>query len=159
MTHRPGASRRPVTLRALLALSLLGASALAGAQQTPTEFRVVPLSVGIYAIQAEVAAENNERQRGLMFRKQLGPNQGMVFLFDQPLVQCMWMHNTLIPLSVAFIDNEGRVINVEEMAAQTDDNHCATRPARFALEMNRGWFAKHGIVAGARISGLPKPRS
>jgi uncharacterized protein len=131
----------------------------ARAQQTPTEFRVIKLSAGIHVIQAEVALEPAERERGLMFRKALGPNQGMVFLFDAPAAQCMWMRNTLIPLSVAFIDREGRVINVEEMAAQTDDNHCAGRPALYALEMGPGWFAKHGIGVGARISGLPKPTS
>lgn len=159
MKHHPGGSSRHVTLRAVVALALLASAAGVRAQQSPTEFRVIPLSAGIHVIQAEVAADEQERQRGLMFRPQLGPNQGMVFLFDQPLVQCMWMRDTLIPLSVAFIDNEGRVINVEEMAAQTDDSHCAARRARYALEMNKGWFAKHGIVAGARISGLPKPRS
>jgi uncharacterized membrane protein (UPF0127 family) len=140
----------------IVAASLLFVS-IARAQQSPTEFRVIPLSAGIHVIRAEVALEDSERQKGLMFRKELGANQGMVFLFDQPAVQCMWMHNTLIPLSVAFIDNDGRVINVEEMAAQTDDNHCAAGKARYALEMNKGWFAKHGILAGAKISGLPKP--
>ena len=139
-----------------LAAALLSMSLAAFAQQTPTEFRVIPLSAGIHVIQAEVAGAPAERERGLMYRKQLGPNQGMVFLFDEPARQCMWMRNTLIPLSVAFIDNDGRVINVEEMAAETDDSHCAGRPARYALEMNKGWFAKHGITVGARVSGLPK---
>jgi uncharacterized membrane protein (UPF0127 family) len=130
----------------------------AHAQETPTEFRVIPLSAGIHVIRAEVAMESGERERGLMFRKQLGANQGMVFLFDQPAVQCMWMRNTLIPLSVAFIADDGSIVNVEEMAAQTDTNHCAAKPARYALEMNKGWFAKHGIVVGTKVSGLPKAR-
>jgi uncharacterized membrane protein (UPF0127 family) len=146
-------------LRAVTAALLLTSASLALAQDAPTEFRVIQLSAGIHVIRAEVAVEPSERERGLMFRKQLGANQGMVFLFDQPAVQCMWMRNTLIPLSVAFIDNDGRVINVEEMAAQTDDNHCAAKPARYALEMNKGWFAKHGIPVGTKISGLPKPPS
>jgi uncharacterized membrane protein (UPF0127 family) len=149
----------PRMLRAVAAALLLTAASSALAQDAPTEFRVIQLTAGIHVIRAEVAVESSERERGLMFRKQLGANQGMVFLFDQPAVQCMWMRNTLIPLSVAFIDNDGRVINVEEMAAQTDDNHCAAKPARYALEMNKGWFAKHGIPAGAKISGLPKPPS
>jgi uncharacterized membrane protein (UPF0127 family) len=160
MAHsREASSRRSTACRCwpvLLAAIFLSMSS-ARAQVTPTEFQVISLSAGIHVIRAEVAAEDAERQRGLMFRKELGPNQGMVFLFDQPALQCMWMHNTLIPLSVAFIDNDGRVINVEEMAAQTDDTHCAAAPARYALEMNKGWFAKHGILAGAKISGLPKP--
>jgi uncharacterized membrane protein (UPF0127 family) len=149
--------RRLAVCMALTATSLsFGPEAVA--QQSATEFRVIPLSAGIHVIQAEVALSPEERERGLMFRKELGPNQGMVFLFDAPAVECMWMRNTLIPLSVAFIDNDGRVINVEEMAAQTDDNHCAKKPARYALEMGKGWFARHGIVAGASISGLPKAR-
>lgn len=142
----------------LAALALAATAAVASAQQTPTEMRVIPLTAGIHVIRAEVALEPAERERGLMFRKQLGPNQGMVFLFDEPQVQCMWMRNTLIPLSVAFIDDGGRVLNVEDMAPQTEDNHCAKKPARYALEMNVGWFAKHGIAAGSTISGLPKAR-
>ena len=153
----------PARLRTLGAIAL--ASLLlslpatpARAQATPTEFRVIPLSAGIHLIRAEVALEPSERERGLMFRKQLGDSQGMVFLFDQPAVQCMWMRNTLIPLSVAFIDEDGRILNVEEMAAQTEDNHCAAKPARYALEMNKNWFAKHGVAVGTRITGLPKAR-
>ncbi len=126
------------------------------AQDAPTEFRVIPLTAGIHVIRAEVAMRPDEREKGLMFRKTLGPNQGMVFLFDQPAAQCMWMRNTLIPLSVAFIGDNGKVLNVEDMAPQTEDNHCAASPARYALEMNKGWFTKHGIAAGARISGLPR---
>ena len=130
----------------------------ASAQSSPTEFRVIPLSAGIHLIRAEVAMEPSERERGLMFRKAMGDSQGMVFLFDRPAVQCMWMRNTLIPLSVAFIDNDGRIINVEDMAAQTETNHCAAKPARYALEMNLGWFRKHGVAIGTEITGLPKPR-
>ncbi len=126
------------------------------AQDAPTEFRVIPLTAGIHVIRAEVAMRPDEREKGLMFRKTLGPNQGMVFLFDQPAAQCMWMRNTLISLSVAFIGDNGKVLNVEDMAPQTEDNHCAASPARYALEMNKGWFTKHGIAAGARISGLPR---
>ena len=128
----------------------------AGAQQSPTEFRVIPLSAGIHVIRAEVAMEPSERAKGLMHRDVLGVNQGMVFLFDQPAVQCMWMRNTLLPLSVAFIADDGRILNIEDMAPKTEDNHCAAKPARYALEMNQGWFRKHGIVAGAKISGLPR---
>lgn len=140
----------------LLGLALSSAVTPAAAQESMTEFRVIPLTAGIHVIRAEVALAPDERSKGLMFRKALGPNQGMVFLFDQPAVQCMWMRNTLIPLSVAFIADDGHILNVEDMAPQTEDNHCAAKPARYALEMNKGWFAKHGIVAGAKISGLPR---
>ena len=145
---------RAASTVAAIVLACIGAPA--AAQDAPTEFRVIPLTAGIHVIRAEVALAAAERAKGLMFRPTLGPSQGMVFLFDEPAVQCMWMRNTLIPLSVAFIDDDGRVINVEDMAPQTETNHCASRPARYALEMNKGWFAKHGIGAGVRIAGLPR---
>ena len=153
---RTSAWRTTARLGALGALLFGAAVQSAPAQQTPTEFRVIPLTAGIHVIKAEVALAPDERSKGLMFRQSLGQNQGMVFLFDEPAVQCMWMRNTLIPLSVAFIGDDGRVVNIEDMAPQTEDNHCAARPARYALEMSRGWFAKHGIVTGAKISGLPR---
>jgi len=167
MTHSSDSSAIAASIRRLLpfvastafALLFVAFSTLpARAQTTPTEFRVIRLSAGIHLINAEVALEPAERERGLMFRKQLGDSQGMVFLFDRPAVQCMWMRNTLIPLSVAFIGEDGRILNVEEMAAQTDDNHCAAKPARYALEMNKGWFARHGVAVGTVIGGLPKAR-
>lgn len=134
--------------------TLLLAFALAGpalAQSLP----VAQLNAGMYLIRAEVAADFASRAQGLMYRKQLPSNAGMLFVFDQPGEQCMWMKNTLIPLSVAFMDDEGRIINVEDMAPQTLDSHCARRPARYALEMNGGWFAARGIKPGTRIGGIP----
>ena len=146
-----------VSLSLSICAALLCGVGPAYSQNAPTEFTVVPLSAGIHLIRAEVAATPSERALGLMHRSQMGANQGMVFLFDQPAAQCMWMKNTLIPLSVAFIADDGRILNIEDMAPRTENNHCATKPARFALEMNRGWFSKHGISAGMKISGLPKP--
>ncbi len=149
-------------LRALVALVVAVVPSLvsvaASAQDSPTEFPVIPLSAGIHVIKAEVAATDGERAKGLMFRTELGPNQGMVFLFEQDRVQCMWMKNTLVALSVAFIGPDGKIVNVEDMMPQTEDNHCAKGPARYALEMNLGWFAKRGIKAGSLISGLPTPK-
>ncbi len=137
--------------------TLLGVAAFpVQAQNSPTEFRVIPLQAGIHVIQAEIGANAQERSRGLMFRKSLGPNQGMAFLFDQPGIHCMWMKNTFIALSVAFLDEEGRIINIADMRPQTENSHCATQPARYALEMNQGWFAKRGLKAGSKITGLPK---
>ena len=152
----PKTTTRRTLFGALLGIALSSVLAPTFGQESLTEFRVIPLTAGIHVIRAEVALAPDERSKGLMFRKVLGPNQGMVFLFDQPAVQCMWMRNTLIPLSVAFIADDGRILNVEDMAPQTEDNHCAARPARYALEMNKGWFAKHGIAAGTKISGLPR---
>lgn len=139
----------PAILTALLPLH----SALAD-----TQFPVIPLTAGMYVIQAEVAATEAQRQQGLMFREKLGPNAGMVFLFNQPAQVCMWMKNTLVPLSVAFIDERGKIINIEDMQPQTTNSHCASGQATYALEMNKGWFAQKNIKAGTVIAGLPKAR-
>ena len=136
-------------MRALLALLL--AAAPAAAQPLP----VVELKAGMYLIRAEVAADFASRVQGLMYRKAMPSNAGMLFIFDEAAAQCMWMKNTLIPLSVAFIDEHGAVINIEDMAPQTEDSHCARRAAVYALEMNRGWFAARGIKPGSRIGGIP----
>jgi uncharacterized membrane protein (UPF0127 family) len=131
--------------------ALLLAAAPALAQQLP----VVQLNAGMHLIRAEVAADFPSRAQGLMYRSSMPSNVGMLFIFDEPAMQCMWMKNTLIPLSVAFIDEHGAVINIEDMAPQTEDSHCARKPARYALEMNRGWFAARGIKPGSRIGGIP----
>jgi hypothetical protein len=151
-----GFRTRVVRCSGAVLASLALCAPLARAQETSTEYRVIPLTAGIHVIRAEVAMAPTERAKGLMFRPALGPNQGMVFLFDEPAVQCMWMRNTLIPLSVAFIADDGHVLNIEDMVPQSEDNHCAAKPARYALEMNKGWFTKHGILVGAKISGLPR---
>jgi uncharacterized protein len=119
---------------------------------------VAQLSAGMHLIRAEVAADMATRSRGLMFRKSLAPNAGMVFVFDDASLHCMWMKNTYIPLSVAFVDESGVIINIEDMAPQTEDTHCARRPARYALEMDRGWFASRGIKPGTKLGGLEKLR-
>ena len=137
-------------MRAIAALFLVVAAATAGAQALP----VVKLQAGMHLIQAEVAADFASRAQGLMYRSAMPSNAGMLFIFDEASAQCMWMKNTLIPLSVAFIDDRGSVINIEDMAPQTEDSHCARKPARYALEMNRGWFAARGIKPGARIGGI-----
>ena len=127
----------------------------AGAQQ-PVKFKVASLSAGIHLIKAEVAATEAEREQGLMFREKMGPNEGMVFLFGAPAGVCMWMKNTLLPLSVAFIDDDGKIVNIEDMKPQTTQSHCAAKPIRYALEMNAGWFKQKNIKAGMVIDGLPK---
>ena len=137
-------------MRLLAALALAVSPALA--QQLP----VVQLNAGMHLIHAEVAADYPSRMQGLMYRTTMPSNAGMLFIFDDNQRQCMWMKNTLIPLSVAFIDETGKVINIEDMAPQTEDSHCAAAPARYALEMNRGWFAQRGVKAGAVIGGIVK---
>lgn len=106
------------------------------------------------AIHAEVADTVAARMQGLMYRSSLAPNSGMLFVYEQPAMECMWMKNTLVPLSVAFMDGKGVIINIEKMQPQTEDSHCTARPASYALEMEQGWFARNGIRPGAVLLGL-----
>ncbi len=117
---------------------------------------ILELSAGVHRIQAEVAGDFATRAQGLMNRRSMPANHGMLFVFPQNAQHCMWMRNTYIPLSVAFLDERGAVINVAEMEPKTEDNHCAARPARYALEMNRGWFVQRGIKSGIRINGIER---
>jgi uncharacterized protein len=144
-------------MRRLLYIFLLLAGA-APAQQPPLP--TVTLGAGMHLIHAEVADRDASRTYGLMQRTTLAPNGGMLFVFEERDLHCMWMKNTLLPLSVAFIDERGAILNIEDMQPLTEDSHCAARPARFALEMAQGWFAARGIRAGSRLRGLDqlKPR-
>lgn len=120
---------------------------------------LLELFAGMHRVEAEVAATPETRMSGLMQRRMMAPQRGMLFVFPDPAKQCMWMRNTLLPLSVAFLDEKGRIINVEDMQPQTDDNHCSTRPASYALEMNLGWFKSRGLVTGSAIIGIDKAPS
>lgn len=137
---------------------LLAAIALAvspGAFAQNATFSSTTLTIGVNIVHAEVAATAEQREQGLMFREKLAPNAGMVFLFGQPQTICMWMKNTLIPLSVAFIGADGRILNIEEMKAQTLDPHCGLKDVPFALEMNAGWFKENHLKPGVKVEGLP----
>ena len=120
------------------------------------ELPSVQLATGMHLIRAEVADSMGTRMEGLMHRKSMAQGSGMVFVFDEAAAHCMWMKNTLIPLSVAFIDEAGAIINIADMQPHSEQSHCATRPARYALEMNKGWFAQRGIKPGAKLRGLEK---
>ena len=111
------------------------------------------------ALRAEVADRDETRSLGLMHRTSLPPNGGMLFVFDQSAVHCMWMKNTLLPLSVAFLDEAGAIVNIADMQPLDEATHCAARPARYALEMTQGWFAERGIRAGMRLRGLEQLKS
>ncbi|MBK7768130.1 MAG: DUF192 domain-containing protein [Sulfuritalea sp.] len=113
----------------------------------------------MHRIEAEVAATFDSRQTGMMQRTSMSPQRGMLFVFPEVAKHCMWMRNTLLPLSVAFLDEKGRIINIEEMQPQSDDNHCSTKPARYALEMNPGWFKSRGLGTGFSITGIDKAPS
>jgi len=138
-------------MRTLFLISLL-AAAPALAQELP----VAQLSAGMHLIRAEVAADYSSRGRGLMQRKSLAPNAGMLFIFDAPAIHCMWMKNTYIPLSVAFLDDKGEIINIADMQPHSEQSHCAARPALYALEMAQGWFAERGVKPGGRLRGIDR---
>lgn len=134
-----------------LLLSLPHAIALG--QQPQTGLPRAKLGVGMYVIDAQLARTPEQRQIGLMWRKEMPQHEGMLFTFEQPSVQCFWMMNTLLPLTAAFIADDGTIVNLADMKPQTTDSHCSVRPVRFVLEMNQGWFARRGIKAGDRVTG------
>jgi uncharacterized membrane protein (UPF0127 family) len=116
----------------------------------------ITLAIGSHVVNAEVVATPEARERGLMFREKLGENDGMLFVFDQVGYHGMWMRNTLIPLSVAFIDDKGKILNIEEMLPHSEITHRAAGPVRYALEMNARWFRKRNLEAGTYIKGIEK---
>jgi uncharacterized protein len=132
-------------------------SSLVGAQE-PQKLQATRLSIGMHVIQAEVAKSPEERSTGLMFRKSMPTNDGMLFVFEQPGQQCFWMKNTLLPLSIAFVADDGSITNIDTMKPQTLDSHCSNREVRYVLEMNDGWFAKRGVKPGMKILGAPFTR-
>jgi uncharacterized membrane protein (UPF0127 family) len=117
---------------------------------------IIELKTGIYRIQAELADTPKAREIGLMNRTSMPTNSGMLFVFEQKAGHCFWMNNTKIPLSIAFIADDGKIVNIEEMQAATTNNHCPQAPVRYALEMNKQWFSERLITPGTIISGLPK---
>ena len=124
------------------------------AQGTPqTQLPRITLNAGMHLIQVQVAQDFEQRQIGLMWRKEMPQNEGMLFVFEQASVQCFWMRNTLLPLTAAFVADDGTIVNLADMKPQSDDSHCAKKPVRFVLEMNQGWFAKRNIQAGFRLTG------
>ena len=117
---------------------------------------VLQLNAGMHLIRAEVVSDMATRAQGLMHRKSLPQNAGMLFIFDEQAVHCMWMKNTLIPLSVAFIDEDGTILNIADMQPHSEQSHCAAAHALFALEMTKGWFAQRGVKPGMKLGGLEK---
>jgi uncharacterized membrane protein (UPF0127 family) len=147
-----------MSLNQRLALGVLIAlcSAVASSQEAPqTNLPVVQLNAGMHNVRAQVARTPDQRSTGLMHRKEMPQHEGMLFVFEQPSVQCFWMKNTLLPLSIAFVADDGTVVNVHDMQPQVLDSHCSDKPVRYALEMNQGWFAKRGVKPGFKLSGAP----
>ena len=139
-------------LKGVLTLSWLALLSSMSVAEMPR----IDLTAGIYRIDSEVAFTDPMRQQGLMHRQSMPLNQGMLFVFPVPARHCMWMRNTNIPLSVAFLDREGKILNVEDMQPHTETSHCAVGAATYALEMNIGWFAQRGLGKGKKIAGVEK---
>ena len=143
-------------LRALvpcLLLAMLGGLPHAYAQSPQVNLPRMTLSAGMHLLDVQLAQTPEQRQIGLMFRKDMPQHEGMLFVFEQPATQCFWMRNTLLPLTAAFLDDEGTIVNLADMKPQNDDSHCSAKPVRFVLEMNQGWFAKRNIKAGYKLGG------
>lgn len=143
-----------------MSIAVLACAGLGQAQAQAQPGKSLQLSAGVHLIQVEVAATEEQREQGLMYREKMPVNAGMLFVFGSPATQCMWMKNTPLPLSVAFIDAGGKIVNIEDMQPHTLDSHCSTRtvPVRYALEMNLGWFRQRNIKPGMNIGNLPVPR-
>ena len=148
-------SDRRQLLRALTAITL-AISALSTAPVSRAADKTLDLGIKSFQVQAEVADRPASRARGLMFRESLADNHGMLFVFDTPSRQCMWMKNTPLPLSVAFIKADGRITNIAQMQPQTETIHCASEDVLYALEMTQGWFWARAIKPGDEVLGLPK---
>ena len=139
----------------LLSLACAAALLPAAAQEPQMNLPRVKLAAGMHQIDAQVARTPEQRMIGLMFRKEMPQHEGMLFVFEQPSQQCFWMRNTFLPLTAAFVADDGTIVNLADMKPQTEDSHCSAKPVRYVLEMNQGWFAKKGVKAGAKLSGAP----
>ena len=138
-----------------IALALVAATAAWAQTEAQAKLDSITLHAGMHNIRTEVARSPLQTQTGMMFRTEMAPHEGMLFVFDQAAARCFWMKNTLLPLTIAFIADDGRITNLADMQPQSEASHCATEPVRFALEMNQGWFAKRGIKPGFKIKGSP----
>ena len=127
---------------------------------TPSAPALQPARIGSHTLQLELARSESEQQRGLMYRRELPENQGMLFIFQQEQPLGFWMRNTLLPLSIAFLDKNLRIVDIQDMQPRDETVHMSAKPALYALEMNQGWFRKRGIVTGAQLEiELPPPGS
>ncbi|RRV64980.1 DUF192 domain-containing protein [Stutzerimonas stutzeri] len=137
-------------MRIALLLSLM---AVATTAQPAEPLR---LQLGGHQVQAEYADTFLQRQRGLMGRTELAADSGMLFRFDEVRRHCLWMKDTPLPLSAAFLDEDGAIVDVIDLEPLSTDVRCSEKPARYALEMHQGWFEAQGIRVGDRLTGLPE---
>ena len=138
-----------------LAALAVAATPLAAADGQPQRLQAIPLSAGMHNIRAELAITPEQRQKGLMYRSDLAQHEGMLFVFDAPEQHCFWMRNTPTPLTIAFVADDGSIVNLADMKPFDENSHCSARPVRYVLEMNQGWFKKRGIQAGFKLVGAP----
>ena len=141
-------------IRQALTLGFVSLTFAAVAQQGPQlQLPRTQLTAGMHVLNVQLAQTPEQRQIGLMWRKEMPQHEGMLFVFEQPTKQCFWMRNTLIPLSAAFVADDGTIVNIADMKPQSDDSHCSEQPVRYVLEMNVGWFAKRQLQAGYKLGG------
>ncbi|MDB5867860.1 MAG: hypothetical protein JWP96_192 [Polaromonas sp.] len=141
-------------LPSLVAAAALLLSGLTWSQPAPQmNLQRIKLTAGMHVIDAQVALTPEQRQTGLMMRKDMPQHEGMIFVFEQASEQCFWMKNTLLPLTAAFVADDGTIVNTADMKPETTDPHCSVKPVRYVLEMNKGWFAKKGIKPGSKLAG------
>ena len=145
-----------MTAPLMAAVAALAAISSSFAQSGPQpKLPTVKLSAGMHNIVAEIARTPAQQQTGMMFRTEMATHEGMLFVFDEMGPRCFWMRNTLIPLAIAFIADDGTIVNIAEMSARSEQSHCSQKPVRFALEMNQAWFSKRGIKDGFKLRGAP----
>lgn len=149
-----GLTGRRAALWFACSLFLAGTTASAQTQPGPQMgLARTQLTAGMHRLDVQLAQTPEQRQVGLMWRKELPVHEGMLFVFEQAATQCFWMRNTLIPLTAAFVEEDGTIVNLADMQPQSDDSHCSSKPVRFVLEMNQGWFAKRQIKPGFKLGG------
>lgn len=153
--HMPFTTATRAIKSLLSVIAFLGSSAVFAQNAPQLDLQRTMLTAGMYQITAQVALTPQQREIGLMYRKEMPQQEGMIFIFEEPSLQCFWMKNTLLPLTAAFVADDGTIVNLADMKPQTTDSHCSTKPVRYVLEMNQGWFAKKGIKAGTRLGGAP----
>lgn len=160
LTRPPSPQETMNMLRRAAMAAFVAVVTLSSQAQTPqTQLPRVQLRAGMHIIDAQLAMTPQQRNTGLMWRASMPQHEGMLFVFERPGTQCFWMKNTLLPLTAAFIADDGMIVNMADMTPQTTDSHCSSQPVRYVLEMNQGWFSKRGIQAGDRLEGfveLPK---
>ena len=138
----------------LLRTALFAIALPAFAQPAPqTNLPRTTLVAGMYQLDTQLATTQDQQMTGLMYRPSMPQYEAMLFIFDHPSQQCFWMKNTELPLTAAFIGDDGTIVNLEDMKPQTTNSHCSAKPVRYVLEVNQGWFARRGMKSGFKLAG------